>query len=185
MMEKFNMMTEEEKQEMERNWNISIDSVKKLAEKYDAQQALLQVRPEDIRKRQDDKMLNQFSMDDVLEVYQSGVKNMTKEFQTDDPYALQKDRLVKIAPKSKKQSRQAKKMAKENEEQIKALFSDPENIQIEKAAELAKKSSLRAKDVTDRDMARLRRLRNKALEELGTTGDSAVTIETIVTPGSQ
>jgi len=87
-MELFNMLTEEDKEEIEREWNTSMDTLKKKAEEYDAQQASNDVRPEDMRKKQDNKMLNSIKMEDVQKMYESGIQKMTKEFQTDDPYAL-------------------------------------------------------------------------------------------------
>ena len=73
-------------------------------------------RPEDRRNKNDQKLLDSIDYGHIMDMYSSDEKGGAKEYQTDDPFALQQKQLVKIAPKSKKQRMKARKAAQENEE---------------------------------------------------------------------
>lgn len=67
---------------------------------------------------------------------------------------------------------------------IKALLGS-ENLSTKEAAKLAGKSRLQAKDVTDRDMDKINKLRQKAMEDPVVPEDAAVVhITNIVSAGT-
>ena len=49
------------------------------------------VRPEDRRTKQDNKLLENVDFDKILDMYSNGEKATAKEYQTNDPYALQQN----------------------------------------------------------------------------------------------
>ena len=60
---------------------------------HDAKQAQKDgdVRPEDRRFKKDNKLLEEVDFDKILDMYSNGEKARAKEYQTNDPYALQQN----------------------------------------------------------------------------------------------
>jgi len=120
MVQVFQELTETEKQDIEKNWGTTLEELRVLAERHDAQITEEAIPAEEKRSRRKDKtVLEKASMDKIME--SAVTKRKIVEYQAENPYALKKEQLVKITPKSRKQQRQDSsggKYTQEREEEI-------------------------------------------------------------------
>ena len=93
MVELYNDLKPHEIENIEKNWPTTLENLKKQAELHDAKEAIKNgdVRPEDRRTKQDNKLLEELDFEKILDMYSDGEKAGAKEYQTNDPYALQQN----------------------------------------------------------------------------------------------
>lgn len=109
-------------------------------------------------------MLDNVNMDQLMSMALTNRK-VVEFSQEDDPFAQNKDKIVKITGKRGKKKSEDAVQREEREREIKVLLSQPDQTDMALATKLAKQSRLQAKEVSNKDMAKLRMLRDKAEKE--------------------
>ena len=109
-------------------------------------------------------MLDNVNMDQLMSMALTNRK-VVEFSQEDDPFAQNKDKIVKITGKRGKKKSEDAVQREEREREIKVLLAQPDQTDMALATKLAKQSRLQAKEVSNKDMAKLRMLRDKAEKE--------------------
>lgn len=116
-------------------------------------------------------MLDNVNMDQLMSMALTNRK-VVEFSQEDDPFAQNKDKIVKITGKRGKKKSEDAVQREEREREIKVLLSQPDQTDMALATKLAKQSRLQAKEVSNKDMAKLRMLRDKAEKEESSSSSS-------------
>ena len=138
------------------------------------------------RNKQQQKTLDSLNINKLMDM--ASMKKRTVEYSADmgqqAPFDLRKEDIVKLEKKSPRKmakDRKALDMSeKQRELEVQLLLAQDEASTAD-AAQLARASSVQAKDATKKDMAKLRRLRAKAhLKEREAAGEGGAELQSSV-----
>jgi len=97
---------------------------------------------------------------------------MTKEQRETKPFVDESMTSIVKVQKKKASKKKVSKQQRERDLEIQKMLTTPQDINYDKAMEMYKDQPLEATEITSKDMRRLQRLKNKAVQEIKVTPSS-------------